>query len=116
MPPARPSNSRYAMAIRGTMDPPRSLPSVCMYLLAVFTTIVAGCSLEFKPVALSQNGNGHLGIPQHHFDPFHASILTMGWLGVVGVDIPSELNTPLQSPAIYHASSVKVGAQCEKIN
>ena len=47
---------------------------------------------SIKAFALSQNGNGHLGILQHHFDLKHASIPVMGQMGIVGVDIPSELN------------------------
>ena len=66
------------MAIRGTMDPPQSL-SLSAYNCSLYAHSVHELlSLEFKAFALSQNGNSHLGIPQHNFEPYHASILLMG--------------------------------------
>ena len=61
----------------------------CNFLFLSAT--IAGCSLEFKAVALSQNGDGHSGIPQ-------------------------QISTLPFNPTIYHASSMRVGVQMQKVN
>ena len=81
------------MATRGTVD----LPLLDELLDDCMNTSLKAALSSIKAFALSQNGNGHLGILQHHFDRECASILVMGQMGIVGVGIPSELNTPLQS-------------------
>ena len=53
------------MAGRRTTGLVLLLPVALLACNTVLSTTVAGCSLEFKAVALSQNGNGHPGIPQH---------------------------------------------------
>ena len=50
----------------------------CNYLLTVLSNSHKAALSSVKAVALSQNRNGHLGIPQHHFDLYHASTLLAG--------------------------------------